>query len=506
MALKNWTDYPRFWLASLPPATDHYDMVILANDDDKLYRSDGFAWVPYSPQAAGGLVPPTAYLEEGVLLVSEASSLNVTGLNLSLTASGSALTLSSSGPEIRNAGTPLVPTPTSINFTGSGINATNSGTDVTVTVNGNPIQALDEGSLLSSNIQSLNFVGGGVTASAAGAAITVTIPSPPTITVKDEGTNLTTALTSLNFTGAAVVATNSAGDVTVTINDTTVLAGSAPPAIAATGAAGASSSVARADHTHAGVTSVNGNQGAVTVAVPSPSSTLPLAVGTAAIGTATPYAREDHVHAHGDQAGGTLHSLATSGSHGFMPLADKAKLDNYVPGKLHVGASAPSSPAANDLWVDTSALGELELWTYLKLSSDFSTTSSSGVTVTGIEFTPQPNVTYIVEGFCSVKSGSTSTGVGLGVAWPTGVSSGSATVEVFDSVSTKVVASEDFSATFYTTGTSVDVANKSRAASVAATFTTGSSPSGNFSLRLKKNGGTQEATVVAGSWLRYRTI
>lgn len=507
MALLNWTDYPRFWLAALPPANEHYDMVILANDDDKLYRSDGFAWVPYSPQAAGGLVPPTAYLDEGVQLVSGATSLNVVGTNLELTAAGNALTLTAAGPAIQAAGTPLVPTPTSINFTGSGVSASASGNDVTVSIPGNPISASDEGSLLSSNIQSLNFTGAGITASAVGAAITVAVPTiPPALAVSDEGVQQTASASSLNFVGGAVSASAVGGAVTVTINDTTVL-GSAPPAIAATSSAGSATSVSRSDHTHAGVTSVNGSQGAVTVTVPSPSSATPAQVaGTGAIGSSPDYARADHVHAHGNLSGGSLHSSATSGSAGFMPAADKAKLDNYVPGKLHVGTSAPSSPAANDLWVDTSTLGELELWTYLKLSSDFSTTNSSGVTVTGMEFAVQPSTTYIVEGFCSVKSASTTTGVGLGLAWPTGVASGSAAVEVFSSVSTKASATEDFSAAFYTTATSVDAANKSRAASVAATFTTGSSPSGNLSLKLKRNSGTDVVTVVAGSWLRYRTI
>jgi hypothetical protein len=45
------------------------------------------------------------------------------------------------------------------------------------------------------------------------------------------------------------------------------------------------------------VTSVNGQTGAVTVAVPSASSTTPAALGTAAVGSASSFARADHVHA-----------------------------------------------------------------------------------------------------------------------------------------------------------------------------------------------------------------
>jgi hypothetical protein len=59
------------------------------------------------------------------------------------------------------------------------------------------------------------------------------------------------------------------------------------------------------------------------------SSTTPAAVGTAAVGTGTTAARADHVHAHGDQSGGTLHSVASTGAAGFMSATDKAKLDTY---------------------------------------------------------------------------------------------------------------------------------------------------------------------------------
>jgi hypothetical protein len=46
-----------------------------------------------------------------------------------------------------------------------------------------------------------------------------------------------------------------------------------------------------------GVSSVNGETGAVTVTVPSASSTTPAPLGTAAVGSASTFARADHVHA-----------------------------------------------------------------------------------------------------------------------------------------------------------------------------------------------------------------
>jgi hypothetical protein len=57
-------------------------------------------------------------------------------------------------------------------------------------------------------------------------------------------------------------------------------------------------------------------------------SAAPETVGTAnAVGAATTAARADHVHAHGNQAGGALHSAATSGAAGFMSTAHVAQLD-----------------------------------------------------------------------------------------------------------------------------------------------------------------------------------
>lgn len=57
------------------------------------------------------------------------------------------------------------------------------------------------------------------------------------------------------------------------------------------------------------------------------SDDLPLPLGVPTPGSSFGASRADHVHAHGNQTGGSLHALATTGAAGFMPSADKAKLD-----------------------------------------------------------------------------------------------------------------------------------------------------------------------------------
>ena len=68
-----------------------------------------------------------------------------------------------------------------------------------------------------------------------------------------------------------------------------------------------------------------------TPTLPAASNTAPAAVSTTgAAGVASTYARGDHQHAHGNQAGGALHSVATTIAAGFMSAADKSKLDGLA--------------------------------------------------------------------------------------------------------------------------------------------------------------------------------
>ncbi|DAZ90884.1 TPA_asm: putative tail fiber protein [Cyanophage Cy-LDV1] len=68
------------------------------------------------------------------------------------------------------------------------------------------------------------------------------------------------------------------------------------------------------------------------LADPTLSSAVPQPLGNAGPGTSTQAARGDHVHAHGAQAGGGLHSTATTTAAGFMSAADKTKLNGIATG------------------------------------------------------------------------------------------------------------------------------------------------------------------------------
>lgn len=80
-----------------------------------------------------------------------------------------------------------------------------------------------------------------------------------------------------------------------------------------TASAGTSPKAARVDHKH------------------NVSTAAPSTIGTTnSEGTSTALARADHIHAHGDQLGGTLHSLATQAAAGFLSAEDKLKIDEHI--------------------------------------------------------------------------------------------------------------------------------------------------------------------------------
>ena len=94
------------------------------------------------------------------------------------------------------------------------------------------------------------------------------------------------------------------------------------------------------------VTSVNGNTGAVTISVPTASSTTPAMDGTAAVGSETTFARGDHVHPTDTSraATSTVTTQASIGSDGLITYKNSGNTSLYtVQLPLFDGSSGASS-------------------------------------------------------------------------------------------------------------------------------------------------------------------
>ena len=242
----------------------------------------------------------------------------------------------------------------------------------------------------------------------------------------------------------------------------------------------------------------------MTVTVPVASNAVPSSLGAAAAGTSADFSRSDHVHAHGNQAGGTLHSTATTSTNGFMSAADKAKADAYTPSALTVAASAPGSPTSGDLWVDTSAA--IDAWTYVYLTSDQTTNLATPTGITGMNFTPAANGIYVFEAQLILRTTATGTGPRPGVAWSTGLDDGIASlIQNFNTTSVDLTygtAAADFAGqNGGFTSTTV-----SQMAKMEGTVVAGASPSGTTGLTIQSEIGGTTVSVRKGSWFRWKKV
>ena len=155
-----------------------------------------------------------------------------------------------------------------------------------------------------------------------------------------------------------------------------------------------------------------------------------------------------------------------------------------------------------------------DLWTYAKLTSDFSTTSGSQTNVTGLSFTPAANTEYEIEVKLLLESSVNGNAVRPGNTWPTGYSGGAGMFQItLGGFTTNI--STGFDAASNTAGTAL--ANTGTAWGAAAAnlpyitvgawiLRMGASPSGNFQITVASETGGTTVRVKTGSFLKYRTI
>jgi hypothetical protein len=150
--------------------------------------------------------------------------------------------------------------------------------------------------------------------------------------------------------------------------------------------------------------------------------------------------------------------------------------------------------------------GGSDPWTYVKLASDFTTNATANTNVTGFNFTPTANQTYVIEGFFLVRTATATVGPRPGLAWPTGTTDGAAAVYASNAANAMQYGAGNPSATFNAASTGVPTTTASWPASLEATVITGASPSGNVQVTLASETAGTNVTMKAGSWIRYRTI
>lgn len=145
-------------------------------------------------------------------------------------------------------------------------------------------------------------------------------------------------------------------------------------------------------------------------------------------------------------------------------------------------------------------------WTYVKLASDFPTTSATAVDITGMAFTPAANTQYEFEACLLLRTATTTVGPRPGLAWPTGGTDGVADIVMPTSATAQVLVFGNINAALLAAVGGLPNTTQSYPSRIRGTFIAGASPSGNVRLQLASETAGTTVTAKAGSWLKYRTV
>lgn len=143
-------------------------------------------------------------------------------------------------------------------------------------------------------------------------------------------------------------------------------------------------------------------------------------------------------------------------------------------------------------------------WTYVTLANDFTTSSGTAVDVTGLAFTPALNKRYE---FCArllTRTATATVGPRPGLAWPTGMSDGAATIRQPSSATAELIATGNISGAILAAVGGVPTTTGSWLATIDGNVIAGASPSGTVKVQLASETAGTNVIIKAGSFLRYR--
>jgi len=197
------------------------------------------------------------------------------------------------------------------------------------------------------------------------------------------------------------------------------------------------------------------------------------------------------------EAGGAVaaHEAAADPHTGYQKESEKAQANGYA--SLGADGKVPTAqlPASGS-----------DPWTYLRLASDFTTTSATAVDITGLGFALAANGRYEFVGRLMVRTGTATVGPRPGVAWPTGMTDGVAFIQQTSSASANVFANGNVAAAVLAPVGGVPNTTASWPALIEGMAVAGATPSGNIRLQLASETAGTTVTAKAGSFLKYRTI
>ena len=150
-------------------------------------------------------------------------------------------------------------------------------------------------------------------------------------------------------------------------------------------------------------------------------------------------------------------------------------------------------------------VGGVDLWTYAVLAADFTTSSATAVDITGLAFTPSALLRYEFSGILYTRTATGTVGPRPGLAWPTGMTDGVATLLQTSAANTQVMVRGNHNAALLCPVGGLPNTTQSFPAEINGSALAGALPSGNVRLQLASETAGTVVTAKAGSFLRWRT-
>lgn len=164
------------------------------------------------------------------------------------------------------------------------------------------------------------------------------------------------------------------------------------------------------------------------------------------------------------------------------------------------GATGPAGPQG-DPGTDAS-----DPWTYIRLTSDFATSSATAVNVTGLAFAPAANTTYEFSGMLLLRTATTTVGARPGLTWPTGLADGAVSFLTPSSATANLTTNGTIAAAVLVAVGGLPVINRSYLGFVDGLVVAGAGVAGNVQIQLATETAATAVTIRAGSYLKYRIV
>lgn len=145
-------------------------------------------------------------------------------------------------------------------------------------------------------------------------------------------------------------------------------------------------------------------------------------------------------------------------------------------------------------------------WTIVVLQSDFTTTSSTAVDITGLFFTPQGNRTYEFEGLLLLRTATATVNPRVGITWPSGLNDGVVMIQQAQSATAQLMSYGNIGANVLTAVGGLPNTTQSWPARIQGIAVATTQPTGNLRFQVASETNGTTVTVKAKSFIKFRPV